>query len=378
MNNFFEQFKTQAREIRLSASEKDAMKRAIFGMPSPMPQPVKSPFVPFAFSLSVHFRAVMAGFLVFILVGTSTAYAAEGALPGEPLYAVKIAVNENVETALAVTPAQKAGVHAKLAQRRVEEAEALAAKGNLDATTTAELTANFDAHAQAAASSTVELAQADPAAAAEAKAQFDSSIQAHGEILAVLGDTSSSTQVRANTAVIARAALALADRRGHDAQDDSVRANALAAKTATMATAQSLRVRTFAATAPVSADAASSSPETPRPAAAKAPNPGAEKIAATFEARASATISDVQSKYGAMKTTLSADTIMRIDARLASTSALMSAGSAALGAGNYEEALKDFTHAYRFAAELSAYLGAQQKFNKENILPNLLKNSDDR
>ncbi len=389
MNNFFEQFKKEGQNIRLSVAEKAAMKRAILGTPSTVPTPQTSPYAPFSFSLSIHFRTVMASLLIFVLVGSSTAYAAEGALPGQPLYAVKINVNENVEAALAVTPVQKAQVHSKLAQRRVEEAEALAASGELDAQKTAALAANFDVHAQAAASSTAVLAENDPAAAADVKADFDSSIHAHSEILAVLGDTSSSTEVRKNSGVIARAALALATRRGSGGQEDNAHMNTLAAKTAVVVGTPAPQAVTMAMTMTIS-DTATNTPdhEAVAPQVANKSrgasevstyaSTGEEKVAASIEARATATIATVQKQYASLKSTLSASTIARIDTRLASTSALMSAGSSALGAGNYKEAKKDFTNAYRLAAELSVYLEAQKKYQKEDILPDLLKNSDDR
>jgi hypothetical protein len=88
--------------------------------------------------------------LALLLVCTGTAYAAQGALPGDLLYPLKINVTEQVEVALATTPAAQVAVQTKLAAERVSEAQTLADQGKLDATTTEELQDNFDSHASAA------------------------------------------------------------------------------------------------------------------------------------------------------------------------------------------------------------------------------------
>jgi len=139
-------FRDEARNLRMTPEEKQAMKSRLFGAPTPVMYPTRSPYLTFQF---FAMRAV-AGIVLVLIVGGGTAYAAEGALPGQPLYAVKINVNEPVEVALATTPQAKVAVETQLAQRRVAEAEALASQGSLDATTSDELEHNFDEHAQAA------------------------------------------------------------------------------------------------------------------------------------------------------------------------------------------------------------------------------------
>lgn len=88
--------------------------------------------------------------MAILLLFAGTAYAAQGALPGDLLYPVKIHVNESVEVALATTPQEQVAVQTQLAAERVAEAQALATAGKLDATTTQELQDNFDAHASEA------------------------------------------------------------------------------------------------------------------------------------------------------------------------------------------------------------------------------------
>ncbi len=145
MKKFLNNIKNEAKHIRMSAAEKSAMKADIFGTVSPLPT-APSPY----FFFSYHYRMALAGLLLFVLAGAGTASAAQGALPGDLLYPVKIHINEQVEVALATTPAQKAKAETHLAERRVEEAQTLAAQGRLNATTTREIEDNFNEHASRA------------------------------------------------------------------------------------------------------------------------------------------------------------------------------------------------------------------------------------
>ncbi len=108
--------------------------------------PKRSPY----FLFTYQFRVVVAGLLVVVFASAGTAQAAQGALPGDLLYPIKININERVEVALAATPKTKANVEATIAQRRVQEALVLEEQGRLDATTTQEIEDNFNEHASAA------------------------------------------------------------------------------------------------------------------------------------------------------------------------------------------------------------------------------------
>ena len=130
----------------MTPEEKAAMRSRLFGAPSPL-SPQHSPYFFFSFQFA---RVAVAGVLVLVLAGGGTAYAAQGALPGSPLYAVKINVNEPVKVALAAGPRAKAAAEESIAQTRVEEAQALEVQGRLDATTSEELEQDFNKHAAAA------------------------------------------------------------------------------------------------------------------------------------------------------------------------------------------------------------------------------------
>lgn len=72
------------------------------------------------------------GILMALMLGTGTAFAAESSLPGEPLYPVKIHVNEELREALAVRAEQKAQWELERAHRRAAEALKAQERGKLD------------------------------------------------------------------------------------------------------------------------------------------------------------------------------------------------------------------------------------------------------
>jgi len=160
--------KHEADNIRLTSAESSAMRARIFGKPSPVVVK-RSPYV----FMSYHLRMTMAGFLLFVIAGTGTVSAAQGALPGDLLYPIKVSVNEKVEVALAPTPAAKAEVQVRLAERRVDEARELSARGRLDKKTAKALTDDFVEHAAQA----IALAEPDEQAVEPAGVSLQVNVQ---------------------------------------------------------------------------------------------------------------------------------------------------------------------------------------------------------
>lgn len=138
MNNLKTHLNTEASRIRLTGAEKAEIRATLSRITMGS---VTSPYARFFAPRSFAYA-----FVALLVVSSGTAYAAQGALPGSPLYAIKINMNERVETALAVTPEAKIQVNAKLAERRIDEIKTLAEQGTLDASTTLEAETNFDLH----------------------------------------------------------------------------------------------------------------------------------------------------------------------------------------------------------------------------------------
>jgi hypothetical protein len=96
--------------------------------------------------------SLAAAVLILALTSGGVAFAAEGTLPGDVLYPIKVSVLEPAQSTLAVSAEAKANWNRTLAERRLDEATTLAAQGRLSTTTEAILIANFEYRADAAAS----------------------------------------------------------------------------------------------------------------------------------------------------------------------------------------------------------------------------------
>lgn len=125
--------------------------------------------------------------LILTLVCGGTAYAAEGSLPGDTLYPVKVSVNENVRTALALSTEDKADWEARLTERRLEEAAKLAARGELKGDIEARLAQSFEDQAEKVKTRIARLeAEGETDAAATLSSRLETNLQVHEQILANL------------------------------------------------------------------------------------------------------------------------------------------------------------------------------------------------
>ena len=120
-----------------------------------------------------------------IALGGGASFAAESAVPGDMLYPVKVQVNEQVRAALAVSAEADAEWEATLAERRLDEAHKLEAKGELDASVAAELGAAFSGHSETAFKAAQELeANGHADIAARIIAHLDDVAERHADIFA--------------------------------------------------------------------------------------------------------------------------------------------------------------------------------------------------
>ena len=147
MSKLYNHLKDESAEIRLSDAEKAAMRARLTAAMRAVPtHSIKSPY---QWLWAPRSFAVLA-IALLVVVSSGTAFAAEGSLPGAPLYPVKVNVIEPLTVALATTPAAKAQVNANIATTRVQEAQALAAEGNLTPAVAEEISTNYNEHATAA------------------------------------------------------------------------------------------------------------------------------------------------------------------------------------------------------------------------------------
>ncbi len=130
-----------------------------------------------------------AALLILVASLGGTAYAANGSLPGQPLYPIKINVTEPVETALIPSASGKAAWHAILAERRLDEATQLAVKGSLDSATQQSLSDNFSTHVRDSIAAADELQkEGDVNGALAVRSDLEARITAHEDILGLVAD----------------------------------------------------------------------------------------------------------------------------------------------------------------------------------------------
>lgn len=122
-----------------------------------------------------------------LVLGGGTAFAAERSLPTEALYPIKIQVNERVRATLTPTSEGKAKWQARVAERRLEEAERLALKKNFNTETQAQIELSFDEQAKLVQEKIARLkAEGNIEGAIELSNSFQASLKAHEAILTQL------------------------------------------------------------------------------------------------------------------------------------------------------------------------------------------------
>jgi hypothetical protein len=393
MNHPLNKLRTEAKLLKLSSTEKAALHATLMqamqksGYGSPDASAVR--MMPSPFYFAPKFAMSFAAFVLLVLAGGGTAFAAKGALPGDLLYSVKTIVNEPVEGALALSVESKIKFHSDVAQTRLEEAEVLASQNRLDASTTQKLESDIDTHLSQRDELAQSLDEKTPGASAMVVSELDSAIAAHGEVLAVLGSESKSTTTRNNTdSLVARTRLASASNTG------AFHATLMMAKAAPMmapsADAPRPTAVTMSLTVTASEDASTSDASNSSVAASSTENqPEAQstgtqerslsasrdqKAALALEMRATSSLESLKRSADETRGQIDASVAAKLDARLSKVSALIAQGEAALSDRDYDSAKDSFSQALDKSATLSIFISANARFDS-GILGNLLNSN---
>ncbi len=130
---------------------------------------------------------VLAAFVLVVVAAGGTAFASTDALPGDPLYPVKINIADPIQTALIPSTKGKAAWHAVLAERRLEEATDLAAKDALSPGVQSELAINFDREVEASVKGADHLQRTgDASGSLDVRSDLEARITAHESILGAI------------------------------------------------------------------------------------------------------------------------------------------------------------------------------------------------
>lgn len=191
-DNFTNEYLEKLKGVKLSDSSRARIRESLQSYASFHPVRVSNPDrsslrVPYgtSFLSRLNTRPMTGLFVALALVLTGgVSYAAEGSLPGDFLYPVKVGINEEVRSALAVSAEADAEVSASLAAERLNEAEQLSARGELSAETAADLSARFSQHYEdAVANVSAVRASGDVEAASQIRASLLDTVDAHAVIL---------------------------------------------------------------------------------------------------------------------------------------------------------------------------------------------------
>ncbi|MDO8523689.1 MAG: DUF5667 domain-containing protein [bacterium] len=159
------------------------------------------------------------GLILALSAGGGVALAAEGAIPGDILYPIKVNVAEKVESAFAVSDTAKANLETRFANERLKEALELASRGSLDARARADLEGRFNTHVESAERHIAKLrARGDAKGVTDVEGRLESSFDVHA--IAFM-DLDASASVGTSTKIEVRGILNVIKRRAADVRGRS-------------------------------------------------------------------------------------------------------------------------------------------------------------
>lgn len=198
MKDIFEQLSERAKNVSLSAEEKQGIRAQLVSFAHAHPVRNETPvrqivsdrkiIPPRRFSyhfFNLNLRPMFIALVIALVLGGSTAFAAENSLPGDTLYPVKVYVNEQLRDVLEVSDKGQAEWNLQKVERRLLEAEKLAQQDKLNVATRSDIEARIKTNIDNA----IELRDRDINTnnSDETKdtltANLGALIRAHGEIL---------------------------------------------------------------------------------------------------------------------------------------------------------------------------------------------------
>ncbi|MBI2025627.1 hypothetical protein HYT04_02495 [Candidatus Kaiserbacteria bacterium] len=184
-DDFFPKGIKEIRHLRKKKKKKRAVLSRLLEHAETHPAEIISPWK--VYISGFRFQYAIAGALIVLLAGGGAASAAEGALPGDILYPVKIYVNEPLRGAMVLGGVPKARFEAERTIRRLEEAETLAAQGRLDKTSAETVREHFE-NSVTAFNSAVDNLESNGSMedAVNARVDFEAHINAHSRILSTV------------------------------------------------------------------------------------------------------------------------------------------------------------------------------------------------
>jgi hypothetical protein len=178
MDKEFKNLIKEAKKIQLKLEDKTRVRERLYHFMEQNPLPQTVPMTALFRKYAVAFTA-----LIIILGVSGVSVAAEGTTPGNMLYPIK-QMNEKIASSLIFSEKAKLRWEMRKVERRLEEAEKLAAKESLEAKRVAYLEEDFEKRARKINEKIAEYELKNKMAeAAEFSSNFETSLRAHDQIL---------------------------------------------------------------------------------------------------------------------------------------------------------------------------------------------------
>ncbi len=140
--------------------------------------------------LNWRWTYAVAAVLIGIISGGSIAFAAQGSLPGNILYSMKVGLIEPLQETFTFSPLAKAELIANFANQRVKEGQTLAAQKKLNASAQAELSGLLTQYSATLQKTLATVAVTDPAQAAAIGDSFHADMEKRARALALFATSS--------------------------------------------------------------------------------------------------------------------------------------------------------------------------------------------
>jgi hypothetical protein len=181
MNNpNLEQLK-HLKSLSLTESEKGLVRaHAVHLMQTVKPSAIESYFHK---GIYMGLRIALSSFVFFVFVAGSVSAVANNALPGYPLYAFKLNVNEEIKGFFQKTPEEKVAYNAQRVENRVKEIKTLAESKTLTKAKQATVQKALDAHIKDLSADLTTLSDTAPSAALSVTANLEDTLKASKEVI---------------------------------------------------------------------------------------------------------------------------------------------------------------------------------------------------
>ena len=185
------------KEVRLTILEKDESFKKIMKCAGVNFSLSKKCYFTYLDFLKIRglYSYVVTSVLFVLLVGGGTAYAAQGTLPGDILYPIKININEPVIGALAFSASDEANWQTEKIDKRVIEAEELARQGRLSGVSTENILASINNSVDVLDKNISDLNGIDIEKANNAKLDLAVNSDIHSKVLTEIKNTTNAQQV---------------------------------------------------------------------------------------------------------------------------------------------------------------------------------------